>query len=75
MVTLYNKHNIAAQFSWTPVVGKEGTAFSVRPARGIIINHYLASLNLLIIIAQLLHLTLVHFCMNQMLCSMEVLFH
>jgi len=33
-VTLYNKHNVPAQFSWTPVVGKEGTAFSVRPARG-----------------------------------------
>ena len=31
---LYNKHNVPAQFSWTPVVGKEGTAFSVRPARG-----------------------------------------
>ena len=33
-VTLYNKHNVPAQFFWTPVVGKDGTAFSVRPARG-----------------------------------------
>lgn len=33
-MTLYNKRNMAAEFSWMPVVGKDGTAFSVRPARG-----------------------------------------
>ncbi|XP_065057284.1 cilia and flagella-associated protein 47-like isoform X2 [Rhopilema esculentum] len=33
-LTLHNNRNMTAEFSWAPVVGKDGTAFSVRPARG-----------------------------------------
>ena len=33
-VTLFNKLNYAAEFTWSPIVGEKGTAFSIRPANG-----------------------------------------
>ena len=33
-VTLINKRNYAAEFTWSPIIGEQGTAFSVRPATG-----------------------------------------
>jgi len=34
VVFLHNRLNFATDFSWTPVLGDRGTAFSVRPAAG-----------------------------------------
>ena len=34
IVTLYNKLNYQAEFTWTPIMGERGTAFSIRPAAG-----------------------------------------
>ncbi|XP_075257847.1 cilia- and flagella-associated protein 47-like isoform X3 [Convolutriloba macropyga] len=33
-VTLFNRRNYAAEFTWSPIIGEQGTAFSVRPATG-----------------------------------------
>ncbi|XP_078514036.1 cilia- and flagella-associated protein 47 [Lissotriton helveticus] len=33
-ITLYNRRNYPAEFSWKPVVTERGIAFSIRPARG-----------------------------------------
>jgi len=34
VVTLNNPLNYPAEFTWYPVVGEKGTAFSIRPASG-----------------------------------------
>ena len=34
VVTLYNKLNYPAEFTWAPNLGEKGTAFSIRPATG-----------------------------------------
>lgn len=34
MVTLINKRNLAAEFSWSPIIEPEGTSFTIRPAKG-----------------------------------------
>merc|ERR1712087_894577 len=34
IVSLVNDFNLAAKFTWTPIVGELGTAFSIRPATG-----------------------------------------
>lgn len=36
VVTLYNRRNYAAEFSWSPILTERGTAFSIRPAGGIV---------------------------------------
>ncbi|XP_014674744.1 PREDICTED: cilia- and flagella-associated protein 47-like [Priapulus caudatus] len=36
VVTLYNRRNLAAEFSWVPDIGDNGTSFSVRPAVGMV---------------------------------------
>lgn len=33
-ITLLNKRNYPAEFSWSPVVDEKGTAFSIRPSIG-----------------------------------------
>ena len=41
-ITLYNKLNYPATFTWTPILGKRGTAFSIRPATGnYSVNNYI----------------------------------
>ncbi|KAM8977297.1 LOW QUALITY PROTEIN: cilia- and flagella-associated protein 47 [Pelodytes ibericus] len=35
-VRLYNNRNHLAEFSWKPIISEKGTAFSIRPARGIV---------------------------------------
>lgn len=35
-ITLINKRNYPAEFSWSPVVNERGTAFSIRPSIGIV---------------------------------------
>ncbi|KAL5010428.1 hypothetical protein ScPMuIL_012733 [Solemya velum] len=39
VITLYNKLNYPAEFTWAPNLGDRGTAFSVRPATGIVDAH------------------------------------
>ena len=39
-VTLYNYRNFAAEFTWSPIIGEQGTAFSVRPATGKLLFSY-----------------------------------
>ncbi len=34
VVTISNKRNTAADFSWKIVNGKDGTSFSIRPSKG-----------------------------------------
>ena len=34
IVTLYNRKNHAADFTWSPILSDRGTAFSIRPATG-----------------------------------------
>ena len=34
VINLQNKLNHTAQFTWTPILGQRGTAFSIRPATG-----------------------------------------
>ena len=34
VVTLYNRMNYPAEFTWSPNIGEKGTAFSIRPAAG-----------------------------------------
>ncbi|XP_071134806.1 cilia- and flagella-associated protein 47-like isoform X3 [Mytilus edulis] len=34
VITLHNPLNHAAEFTWTPILGDRGTAFSIRPAEG-----------------------------------------
>ena len=34
MITLSNKLNYPAEFTWTPILGERGMAFSIRPATG-----------------------------------------
>ncbi|KAI0223616.1 Cilia- and flagella-associated protein 47 [Lamellibrachia satsuma] len=36
VITLCNKLNYPAEFTWTPILGKRGTAFSIRPATGMV---------------------------------------
>ncbi|BFZ09423.1 hypothetical protein BsWGS_12463 [Bradybaena similaris] len=36
VITLYNKLNYPAEFSWSPDLGEKGTAFSIRPASGVV---------------------------------------
>ncbi|KAL8606797.1 hypothetical protein ACOMHN_049626 [Nucella lapillus] len=36
VVTLYNRLNYPAEFTWSPCVGIHGTAFSIRPATGVV---------------------------------------
>ncbi|CAH1800026.1 unnamed protein product [Owenia fusiformis] len=36
VVTLSNKLNYAAMFTWQPILGNRGTAFSIRPATGMV---------------------------------------
>jgi len=31
---LRNRLNLATEFSWNPILGEQGTAFSIRPATG-----------------------------------------
>ncbi|KAJ1117902.1 hypothetical protein NDU88_006098 [Pleurodeles waltl] len=33
-ITLYNRKNYPAEFSWKPIITERGIAFSIRPARG-----------------------------------------
>lgn len=34
VITLYNRLNYQAEFTWLPILGPQGTAFSIRPATG-----------------------------------------
>ena len=34
VVTLSNRLNYPAEFTWNPIIGDRGTAFSIRPATG-----------------------------------------
>lgn len=34
VITLYNRLNYPADFTWNPILGDRGTAFSIRPATG-----------------------------------------
>jgi len=34
IVTLQNRRNYAADFTWSPILTDRGTAFSIRPATG-----------------------------------------
>ena len=43
MVTLYNKLNYPAEFTWAPNLGEKGTAFSIRPATGMFSSCRLSS--------------------------------
>lgn len=36
IITLYNKLNYPAEFTWAPNLGEKGTAFSIRPATGVV---------------------------------------
>lgn len=36
VITLHNPLNHAAEFTWTPILGDRGTAFSIRPAEGML---------------------------------------
>ncbi|XP_052240686.1 cilia- and flagella-associated protein 47-like isoform X3 [Dreissena polymorpha] len=36
IITLYNKLNYQAEFTWAPNLGEKGTAFSIRPATGVV---------------------------------------
>nr|XP_039264663.1 cilia- and flagella-associated protein 47-like isoform X2 [Styela clava] len=36
VVTLYNRRNYGAEFTWSPILTDRGTAFSVRPATGVV---------------------------------------
>ncbi|KAL3884217.1 hypothetical protein ACJMK2_030436, partial [Sinanodonta woodiana] len=36
IITLYNKMNFPAEFTWAPNLGERGTAFSIRPATGVV---------------------------------------
>lgn len=36
IITLYNKLNYPAEFTWAPNLGDKGTAFSIRPATGVV---------------------------------------
>ena len=38
-ITLLNKRNYAAEFSWSPVLDERGTAFSIRPSIGKLATH------------------------------------
>ncbi|KAJ8400757.1 hypothetical protein AAFF_G00391110 [Aldrovandia affinis] len=38
-VTLFNRRNHPAQFTWTPIVTESGIAFSIRPATGTVEAH------------------------------------
>ena len=40
VITLCNKLNLAAEFTWTPILGERGTAFSIRPATGRVADKY-----------------------------------
>ena len=42
VITLHNPLNHAAEFTWTPILGDRGTAFSIRPAEGML--HYYSDL-------------------------------
>ena len=44
VVTLYNKLNYPAEFTWAPNLGEKGTAFSIRPATGMSSSCRLSSL-------------------------------
>ena len=33
-ITVINPYNISAEFTWLPIYGEQGTAFSIRPASG-----------------------------------------
>ncbi|XP_057307230.1 cilia and flagella-associated protein 47-like isoform X2 [Hydractinia symbiolongicarpus] len=35
-VTLKNSQNMDAEFTWSPVIGKDGTSFTIRPAKGVV---------------------------------------
>ncbi|XP_021363645.1 cilia- and flagella-associated protein 47-like isoform X2 [Mizuhopecten yessoensis] len=39
VITLYNNLNYPAEFTWAPNLGDRGTAFSIRPATGIVDAH------------------------------------
>ena len=39
VISLKNKLNYQAEFTWSPILGDRGTAFSVRPATGKYIHH------------------------------------
>jgi hypothetical protein len=43
VITLHNPLNHAAEFTWTPILGDRGTAFSIRPAEGM--SHIYSNLN------------------------------
>ncbi|KAL4233464.1 hypothetical protein ACF0H5_008145 [Mactra antiquata] len=36
IITLYNRLNYPAEFTWAPNLGEKGTAFSIRPATGVV---------------------------------------
>lgn len=36
VITLYNRLNYPAEFTWAPNLGEKGTAFSIRPATGVV---------------------------------------
>ncbi|XP_059154686.1 cilia- and flagella-associated protein 47-like isoform X2 [Physella acuta] len=36
VITLYNKLNFPAEFTWSPDLGEKGTAFSIRPSTGVV---------------------------------------
>ncbi len=41
VITLKNKLNHPAEFTWSPILGERGTAFSIRPATGTVLQcHY-----------------------------------
>lgn len=35
-MTVHNRRNFPAEFTWSPVLSDRGTAFSIRPATGIV---------------------------------------
>ena len=43
VITLKNPLNFPAEFTWTPILGERGTAFSIRPATGRWINTHMVS--------------------------------
>jgi hypothetical protein len=42
-VTIINPYNTAVEFTWIPIYGEQGTAFSIRPASGISLYFVLCS--------------------------------